>query len=155
MDDKRITPEMIELVPDLAEWGDASIGIEDWVVASGNYALAIGYSRMFWPRIVRRGDYVLLEQSADVAAIECWERESGGDKRAVEAMLNHTHMIDLHTNGSSFNEAQLIALGRTLKEVYQAKLAYMFPGERFEVMFDDAPGQLAEDYQVTFWMVRP
>lgn len=154
MTEKRITPAMIELVPELAEWGDVPIGIEEWIGASGNYALAIGYSRVFWPRIVLFRDYVLLEQSADADAVEPWERELGGNKSAVEAMQNHTHMIDLHTNGSAFNEAQLIELGRTLKEIYQAKLAHAFPNERFEVAFDDTPGQLAEDYQITFWKVR-
>lgn len=154
MDEKRITPEMIALVPELESWGDTPTGIEDWINARGDYQLAIGYSRVFWPRIIKFGEYYLVETSADSESVSHWEQHLGGDKSAVEAMLNHVHMVDLHVNASGHNQAQLIELGRTLKEIYQAKLAWAFPDEKFEVEFNAAPGQLAEDYQVTFWKVR-
>jgi hypothetical protein len=154
MEESRITPEMIALVPDLKNWGDSPIDIEDWIGATGNYELAIGYSRVFWPRIAQFGDYYLLEKQGDEESIATWERQFNGDKSAVEAMLNHTHMIDLHVNKIDYTEAQLIELGRTLKEIYQAKLAGKFPEVKFEVAFDDTPGLNPEDYQVTFWRVR-
>lgn len=94
---------------------------------------------MFWPSLVRFGEYVLREQSANASSVEGWQEQFAGDKSAVEAMLNHVHIIDLHLNGSVCSEAQLIDLGRTLKEISQAKLAVAFPGERFEVTFDDTP----------------
>lgn len=65
MKDKRITSDMIALVPALADWGDAEISIVDWVGYVGNFQLAIGYSQIFWPKIVKFGEYVLVEQSAD------------------------------------------------------------------------------------------
>jgi hypothetical protein len=154
MSDEKITPKMIELIPDLANWGDSLARIEEWTAAVGNYELAVGYSRVFWPRIVAFRDYVLLEAYATDEAVEPWENACPGDKRAVEAVLNHIHMVDLHWNGSTHNEAQLIELGRTFKEIFQAKLAWAFPDARFQVEFDDTPGLLPEEYQVTFWKVR-
>lgn len=154
MTEKTITDEMIALIPTLEEWGDVDIGIEDWVAHSGSYELAVGYSRVFWPRIVEFRDYVLIERYANAEAVDPWEKSCDGNKVAVEALLNHVHMIDLQSNGSAYNEVQLIELGRTLKEIYTAKLAWSFPRHRFEVEFDDTPGLLPEDYQVTFWKIR-
>ncbi len=153
MQEKRITSEMIELVPDLATWGDTPIDIIDWVRGAGSYELAIGYSRIFWPRLVELGDYVLLETNAHPETVRVWEEHLSNDKRAIEAMLNHVHMVDLQGHGA-YNEAQMIDLGRTHREILQAKLAWQFPEKRFEVLFDETPGQAPEDYQVTFWQVR-
>lgn len=154
MTDKSITPEMIALIPALEEWGDAEIDLEDWVAHEGSYELAIGYSRVFWPRIIEFRGYILLERYANDEAIDPWEKSCNGNKVAVEALLNHIHPIDLQSNGSAYNETQLIELGRTLKEIYQAKLAWSFPHYQFKVEFDDTPGLPAVDYQVTFWRVR-
>jgi hypothetical protein len=141
-----------ELIPELAEWGETPI--EDWISGAGNYSLAIGYSRVFWPRIVRFGEYFLLEAEATEDAVEPWATQFNGDKSAVEGMLNHRHIADLHINGSTLNETQAIELGRALKEIYEAKLAWQFPNEKFEVFFDATPGRALVDYQVTFHKIR-
>lgn len=88
--------------------------------------------------------------------VEVWEKASGGNKRDVEAMLNHIHMIDINNGNpdAEHNEAQLIELGKVLKEIYAAKLAWQFPDLRFEVVFEGEPGGDPADFQVTFWTVR-
>lgn len=156
MRQKAITPEMIALIPRLAEWGDTEISIADWVGEVGNFELAIGYSRVFWPRFVEFRGYVLVEEAADEDLVAMWEATTGGDKRAVEAVLNHIHMIDINGGNptASHNESQLIELGRTLRDIYSAKLAWQFPDRKFEVVFDDSAGLSAEEYEVTFWTVR-
>jgi hypothetical protein len=154
MVEKRITPEMIALVPELAEWGDTPIGIEEWIGAEGSYSVAIGYSRLFWPRIVRFGDYVLRENSADAEVIRVWEQQLPGDRRAIEAVLNHVHMIDVHPSAEENSEAQLIELGRVTRDMLEAKLKWQFPELQFEVVFDDTPGLDPVEYEVTFWQVR-
>jgi hypothetical protein len=154
MDGKRITPEMLALVPELAEWGDTPIGIEEWIGGEGNYSLAIGYARLFWPRIVQFGEYVLLEKSADAEAVRAWEAQVQGDRRAIEAVLNHVHMIDVHPSVEENSESQLIELGRVMRDMLEAKLKWQFPDLRFAVVFDETPSLDPVDYEVTFWQAR-
>jgi hypothetical protein len=140
-----------ELIAELPEWNDgAGISPEGWVECMGNYELAVGYSLVFWPRFVVIEDYVLRE-GATVENLRNWERETGGNRRAIEAVMNHIHMADLHVNADPPNEAQLRHLGQVLRETHIAKLKLDFPDRQFEVHFPDEAGLDLLDYELTFW----
>lgn len=143
------------LIPEMQAWNNGTgIDPESWVGCEGRIELAIGYSLVFWPRFELIDDYVLREGSTE-ANLRDWERATTtGDRGAVEATINHWHIVDLHYAGSPATEAQLRYLGRVLKEIHQVKLRSDFPDRTFVVSFNDEPGLELIDYQLTFWQVR-
>ena len=77
-------------------------------------------------------------------------QQTGGDKRAVEAVLNHRHILDLFS-GSQPTREQVVYLGRLLQEVWAAKLARDFPDRRIVVSFPEEGCESLLDYEVTFY----
>jgi hypothetical protein len=51
------------------------------------------YQKLFWPDFVEHDDCVFL--ALDEAIYRQWLQQTGGDKRKVEAVMNHRHIIDL------------------------------------------------------------
>jgi len=78
----------------------------------------------------------------------------GGDKTRTEATVNHRHIADLFEDGESASHEWLIALGRTLKQCWAAKLRLDFPDRRFEVQFDETLAVDSIDYEITFYQQR-
>ena len=143
------------LIPELSKWNDGSgIDAESWIGGVGNYELAVGYSLIFWPHFVEFDGYVLRESQFSESNLRDWERATDGDQRAIEAVINHVHLHDIHgINGVEATEAQLRYLGRILRETIEAKLKRDFPLRAFEVVFNDEPGLDLIDYEVTFWQI--
>lgn len=142
--------EFKALIPELAAWNNGE-GIEPraWIECIGNYELAAGYSLIFWPRFIRLEGYVLREGFAEIS-LRGFER-AGHRTQAIEAVMNHIHISDIHCNVPDPNEAQLRYLGRTLREIHEVKLRSDFPDLRFEVVFNDEPGLDLIDYELTFF----
>lgn len=146
--------EASALIAELSHWNDGQgIDAEGWIACTGNPELAIGYSLVFWPEFARYKDYVIRAGSDDASYFDEWERQCEGDKAAVEKVVNHVHLADLHAYGTDLTEAQARYLGRLLKEIHEVKLRADFPELTFEVYFNDEPNLAVEDYQLTFWRV--
>jgi hypothetical protein len=144
------------LIPGLAEWNNGrGISIEGWTQCSGSFELAIGYSRLFWPAFVEHDGCVLLA-GFSVESYRGFMDQCGGDRRRVEAVLNHRHVFDhfSHADGSATAQ-QIVYLGRILKDMWEAKLARDFPSRRFVVSFPEGPYDDIVDYEVTFWQASP
>jgi len=114
-----------------------------------NASLATGYSLIFWPRFVRFERYVLRD-GFSVESLRGFEDMTKGNRVAVEAVINHVHIAGIHCNVEP-SEAQLRYLGRTLKDIWEAKLQHDFPDLRFQVEFNDEPNVDLDDYEVTCW----
>ncbi len=142
------------LIPEMRDWNNgAGIEIDGWVACTGNFRLAIGYSTVFWPRFVEYEGYVLRE-GFSTESLESFAMGSGIERWNVEAVMNHLHLDSVQFLGcEDINRERLLYLGRTLREVYEAKLAWQFPNRRFNVVFNESPQQHLEDYQITFYQV--
>jgi len=138
------------LIPELPKWNDgAGIGPQAWIECVGNYELATGYSLIFWPRFVRFEGYVLRD-GFSVESLRGFEEMTQGNRVAVEAVMNHVHIADIHCNVEP-TEGQLCYLGRTLKDIWEVKLQHDFPNLRFQVEFNDEPDVVLDEYELTFW----
>ena len=124
----------------------------DWLYNTGSVAQALAYSELFWPRFTEHDDCVFL--LLDVEKYESWMNRPEDNKTQAEATLNHRHIADLFEGGDSASHELLVALGRTLKQCWAAKLRLDFPRRRFEVQFDDAPATDAIEYEITFYQQR-
>ncbi|MEO0910092.1 MAG: hypothetical protein AAFX96_07060, partial [Pseudomonadota bacterium] len=135
------------------QWNDGDgISLETWAECSGNYALAVGYAALFWPEFKVFGKYILHEY-LPTESVTQWETESHLTPGQIEAMLNHIHLSDLHPGDErNLTADKLIFIGNRLKEIYKAKLAWLYPDRPCEVHFsipenpDDYRG-----YELTFW----
>ena len=145
-----------DLVEETKEWNHGKgVDISAWISAEGNYNLALGYTSFFWPKFVEFEDYILYEGVKE-ENVRAFEAMTGSSKKAVESVLNHIHLSDLHNDkDDKISEAKIIYLGEVLKEIYEAKLAWQFPSKPCVVKFykPQSP-ETIEDYQITFWQVK-
>lgn len=142
---------MADLIPETRDWnGGSGISIADWIGCVGSVEHAIGYGEMFWPEFAELDGRVFF---ANVTEAGYWGllEQTGGDKRAVEPILNHRHVLDLFSISQPSRE-QVVYLGRLLREMWAAKLARDFPGGRFVVSFSDDGCEELLDYEVSFFL---
>lgn len=137
----------------LAAWNNGEgIDLESWVGCVGNYGLAIGYLSVFWPELIEFEGYILRAGFAE-SSLRGFEESCSGDRAAVETMMNHLHIADIqHVGCADLSKDKVILLGNKLKEIYEARLQWQFPGRSFVVSFyqPEDPEDL-EAYEVTFW----
>jgi hypothetical protein len=141
---------MAALVPETRDWnGGSGISVADWIGCVGSVEHAIGYGELFWPEFAELDGCVFFAGVTE-DGYQGFMQQTGGDKRAVEAVLNHRHVLDLFPGAASSRE-QVVYLGRLLQEMWAAKLARDFPTRRFVVSFpeDGCAGLL--DYEVSFY----
>ncbi|MCL2648675.1 MAG: hypothetical protein FWD61_17010 [Phycisphaerales bacterium] len=145
------TPNFDELIPELKEWNDGKgISIDTWLEVYGNFQLTIAYRQLFWPDFVEHDNCVLVAPFSS-KTYEDFFRHTNGDRAAVEAVMNHHHILDLFSESKqTATEAQMRYIGRTLQEIWTAKLKRDFPHRMFAVSFNDIPGLDLVDYQITF-----
>lgn len=118
----------------------------------GRYELAVGYSLIFWPQFVAFEGYV-LRSNFSIDSLRGFEKQTNHERQAVEAVMNHLHIADIHGSDEDMNEGHLRHLGNVLRDIYTTKLSVDFPDRRFEVAFNDIPGLDYLDYELTFWQI--
>jgi len=143
-------PSMLD---ELQHWNNGTgIDLESWVGCEGRFSLAIGYLTVFWPEFQELDGYI-LPLGVPLENLRAFEAQPGSSRLSVEATLNHIHLVDIQYGGCPDCSAdKLLLLGRTLKEIYEAKLRWQFPDRPCTVSLyvPDDPEAL-EDYQLTFW----
>lgn len=145
---------------ELQAWnGGEGIGLESWVGCTGTFALAVGYASVFCPEFFEFEGYILRGSAADDAMIQNirgFESQPGATPRSIEWVLNHIHIADIQYHGCPDIAAdKLVTIGTTLKKIYEARLALLFPNKPCVVEFHipDNP-EAHEDYQLSFWQVK-
>jgi hypothetical protein len=144
-------PESIK--KELAPWNNAAgTDLESWIGCEGRFGLAVGYSSIFWPEFVEFEGYVLRKGFSE-SSLRGFEKQEGFTRKDVERLMNHLHIADIqHVGCADVSEDKLIYLGRVLREIYEVKLKFQFPGRPCMVQFYTPPkaDELIE-YQITFW----
>lgn len=132
------TPE--SMVADLAAWNNGDgIDLESWINSVGNFGLAVGYLTVFCPQFVEFEGYILREGFSE-SSLRGFEKSCSGDRKAVEAVMNHLHIADIqHYGCEDLSEDKVVLLGSKLKEIYESRLQWQFPNDDIEA------------YEITFW----
>ena len=141
------------MTAELQAWNSGKgVDLNSWVGCEGNFALAVGYSTLFWPRLVEFEGYI-LHAGFSVDALRGFEASSNGNRSSIEAVMNHRHIADMQHVGCadiSFDKIKL--LGGVLREMYEAKLAWQFPNKPCEVrLFLEGETDVRWAHEVTFW----
>lgn len=114
---------------------------------------AAAWHTLFRPDFVEVGDHVLLAEQYDPAMFEQWQSQFNGQRRLVEAMINHGHLVDLFNNNPASYGPELSAhLGRVLMTCRRAALHASFPHRSFSVEYADD----LDDYgsAITFFQIN-
>lgn len=140
---------------ELSAWNDGTgIDLESWIGCVGNFNLAVGYSSIFWPSFQELKGYILTAH-ANLANVETWEASQGMTPKSLEKVINHLHIADIqHSACEDIAKDKIVFLGETLKEIYQAKLAWQFPEKPCVVEFYHSENDDLIDYQLTFWQQK-
>ena len=70
---------------------------EGLAACEGRYPLAIGYLSLFWPLFVEYEGMVLRADEVDEASASKWVTATERDRQAVEATINHFHVLTFNT----------------------------------------------------------
>ena len=110
-----------------------------WLQHVGTFGQAIAFTDLFWPDFIEHDGCILRADRFDEANYQEWLKSTKGDRGAVEAVINHTHLTDLfaHQDLQPTRE-QLVKLGCILKEMWQAKLNRDFPSRCYVSFYQHA-----------------
>lgn len=151
---KPALPESMQA--ELAAWNNGrGIDLEAWVVCSGNFRLAVGYTTIFWPEFVEFEGYILRKDFSE-NALRGFESQEDTNKKTVEWVMNHLHIGGIQYGGcDDLSKDKIVLLGNILKEIYQAKLQWKFPEKpcTVELHIPEDEDDLSQ-YQISFWQSK-
>jgi hypothetical protein len=152
-----ISPEdrerMFRLIPEARafEWVDDLTPL-GWLANVSSLGQAIAYAELFWPSFVEYDGCILLSSRFNQDNFASWLAATGGNRQAVEGVINHTHILDLFIrHDSEPTREQIVWLGRLLREMWQAKLDREFPGRNVVVNFPEDVGDDLLGYEITIF----
>jgi len=139
-----------KLIPELRQWNDGTgISLEAWRSYVARYDHAIAYATLFWPDFVLYEDCVFLNEPTP-AAYQDWVTHCGGDKQAVERVMNHRHIADMFINSEVAPTKEiLVHIGRLLKDMWQCKLRRDFPDRQIKVELYEGDSDDVAQYEIT------
>lgn len=145
-------PSMVE---ELSKWNNGDgVDLETWVDTMGNYNFAVGYITLFWPKFVEFEHYILTSRFTP-EQVRGFENNPNSTPMAVEWVINHVHISDIHLADENISVDKVVMLGEVMAEIYTAKLKWQFPDKPCIVEFikPEDPEDLQE-YQLSFWQKK-
>ena len=86
---------LADLVPETREWNNGGgIDLAAWIGCVGSYEKAIGYGEVFWPDFAEHDGCVFFANFSE-DSYQGFMQQTGGKRQAVEAVMNHRHILDL------------------------------------------------------------
>lgn len=144
--------DFAKLIPELKTWNQGEgIDVDEWIGCISNFEHMIGYCAIFWPEFALHEDCVMFADF-DKKDFGGFLENYHGNKNAVEQTMNHWHIIDLFSmDKPKPTKDQITFLGRTLKEIWEAKLKRDFPNRNIVVVFNEDDCVELIDYSITFY----
>jgi hypothetical protein len=136
-----VEPLDLALLPDFsdlrrrASW---EYSIINYIESRGTFELAVAFAKLFWPEFVVRRDCVIRASGLTDEVFESWWVRTGGDKVAVERVLNLLHVRELvPSNVTPLDDSVYRYLGETLADMWAHRVEALFPERRFVSSFRD------------------
>ena len=148
-------PEVSHLLPELKKWNNGmGVSISGWLNAIASSDAALAYLSVFWPDFVEIDGHVLRSGITRVH-LHNWTHSGKCDRKSLECVLNHIHMVDVFTANSreedEIKTARCKVIGKIMKDMYEAKLKADFPDRSFSVFLDGIEDSLdALEITLTF-----
>ena len=140
-----------KLVPEMKGWNNGKgIDIDSWIQCMANHKVLVGCSRILWPSFIEHDGCILLGDSVDEANYQAFLKSAVGNKKTVEATMNHQHVLHLFATELPTRDLVLY-VGRLMRQIWQVKLAHDFPGREITVSFPEEDDLELIDYEITFF----
>lgn len=145
-------PDIAKVLPELRSWNEGKgIDAESWIRCIGRFDHAVGYGHLFWPSFTIHDDCIMFSDFT-VDSYDAWMKQTSGRKRAVEAVMNHRHILDLFSSDESEVSRELVLyLGRLLRDMWTCKLKRDFPDRDIIVSFPEEHCDDLLDYEITIF----
>jgi hypothetical protein len=142
------------LIPELTAWNNGKgIDVDAWIQCMANHKVLVGCAGILWPNFVEHDGCILLGDSVDEANYQAFLKQANGDRRTVEATVNHLHVLHLFATELPSKELVLY-VGKLMKEIWQVKLSRDFPDRRITVFFSEGDDLELTEYEITFFQER-
>ena len=145
---------------DLGAWNNGKgVDLESWIACAGNFSLAVGYSSIFCPDFIEFEGYIFEGDEfceREIENLRDFESQEDSTPKSIEIVMNHLHIADIHFDGcEDLSADKIIIIGETLKDIYEARLAYLFPNKPCIVeFFKPEDENELQDYQLYFWQKK-
>lgn len=128
----------------------------EWITQTGDLECLIGYLDLVWRDFVLH-DGCLLPAGFARENYDEWMRATNGNRTSVEVVMNHVHILDIFPDQREEPTlAQVLVIGRVLREMWTAKLSHEYPSLPVKVIFtDDQVFDDLLDYEITVYQNRP
>jgi hypothetical protein len=116
----------------------------------------IAYREIFWPEFVEYDGCIFLgfDKTTDETIYRQWLKQMNGDKRRVEAMMNHRHIVDLlPASVDKPTQNLIVEFGKIIKELWDVKLKRDFPAKSFCISFPLEESEILTDYEISFYQL--
>jgi len=145
-------PDFNKLITELPKWNHGKgIEVSAWLYCVGRFDHSVAYAHLFWPGFTIHDDCVMFADF-DLKSYRTWMAHTSNERGAVEAVMNHRHIVDLfHEEESVVGRDLVIHLGRTLQDMWSCKLKRDFPDRKITVSFPNEHYEDLTDYEVTFY----
>ncbi len=139
---------------DGSEWVD----VENWLHHIGTSESFIAAGAVYWPEFVRYRDCIIRDSDPNNQAVNFDRLIAGGpvERGYVEERLNRLEIAGIVPSPETtpLSMKQALHLGRTLAQMWKAKLAVDFPDIEFYVSFIEHAEDTVSDLEVTFCQAR-
>lgn len=108
---------------------------------------------VLWPDFVEHDGCVFRGplKDWDDQTYRNWMIQTDGDRRRVEAVMNHLHIADvLEAVVPSPSREVVLAFGRLMRDLWTQKLSRDFPDRTFIVAFPEEHQDEVIDHEITF-----
>lgn len=140
-------------LPQLSEWvtGAEADGyhLQGFMSANVSVAEAAALADLYWPKFVEYRGSVFLGFKFDRNAIDHWHDHLSGDRRAVEAVVNHVHLWDYFVVALESEYAALPELAESIAVIWRAAVREAFPDRGFEITVSDGSGDYGPTLRIT------
>ena len=147
--------ELSQLIPETQAWNEGrGIDLLSWIQCIGRIEHAIAYGELFWPEFAEFDGCIFFADFSE-ESYRGFMAQTGGNRRAVEAVMNHRHILDLFSGQDAEpTRPQVVYLGRLLREIWTAKLKKDFPDRQFIVSFPEEGSESLLDYEISIYLGR-
>jgi hypothetical protein len=145
-----------DLIPELKQWNNGEgITADGWIACVGDYEHLIGYAQLLWPDFLEHDGCTFLAANFDEKYYRNWMKTCKRNRKSVEMVVNHQHIVDIFPNvQSDLTEDVILYIGRLLKQTWAAKLKQDFPSKNFSISFPEDDITDLTDYEITFFEDR-
>jgi hypothetical protein len=123
----------------IKEWNDSfggDLDVWSYVRYRDDFAFALALSHVLWPTFVEIQGCILLESSYSKADFRRLWSSVGGNRSAVEALLNEVHLYDIFPGFEDSDDKLLEDFGHVMVRMWRCALSEQFPGRCLDLVLD-------------------